>query len=84
MPELHARRGRDFSPGPAVQYDPTAQHETGYQRDRRRAALATGQRRRGTRDGYAVEIRNGIPFRPYPICNSCGRRGHLEMDHADA
>jgi hypothetical protein len=90
MPSPRATRGRDFT-AVALEFDPTDSHEAAYA-TRRRAdsygdrAPAGGDKyraRRRTSAGWAVELRNGLPFRPYRICNACGRRGHLETEHAD-
>ena len=71
MPEPRATRGRNFTAGPAVQFDPTTDHENGYRRNRRtRSKLIAGdgfRAPRRTKAGWAVEPRNGIPFRPYRV-----------------
>jgi len=92
MPEPRAGRGRDFTASPALQYDTTSKHENDYQQRRRadshgdRAPLGGDKyrARRRTSAGWAVEVRNGLPFKPYILCNTCGQRGHLEAGHADA
>lgn len=96
MPERRTGGGR-ISAAAAIQFDPTERNREAsnlYQNARRRDLAARTadnypaprpRPRPRTSDGWPVEIRNGLPpLKPYPICNTCGRRGHLEMGHADA
>lgn len=78
MPEPRASRGRDFTPGPPIQFDPTTDHENDYMRNRRtRSKIIAGDGLRAprrTKSGWAVEPRNGLPvpnYRYHARCPGC-------------
>jgi hypothetical protein len=69
-----------------LQFDRTDAHENDYQAQRRARATAEADaypKRRPrvrTKDGYAVQVRNGLPFRPYVYRGT----GTDQMENADA
>jgi hypothetical protein len=86
VPEPRRQRGRDFTAPALLQFDRTDVHQNDYQAQRRERAAAEAdaypKRRRRTRtsDGYAVQVRNGLPFRPYVYRGT----GVDQMENADA
>ena len=68
MPEPRASRGRDFSASAPIQFDSserTRELENLYQRKRRSDALPGNRTIRAMRGAVPVEVRNGIPWKPY-------------------
>lgn len=82
MPSSRATLGRDFT-AVALQFDPTTNHEARYTAVRRRNNRLAGDsltapRRTGA--GWAVTVRNGLPFKPY-VYRGTGRD---QMETQDA
>jgi hypothetical protein len=73
MPSPRASRGREMTAAAPVQFDRTDRHQADYQAQvRERTARSADnyprrnpRRRTRTADGYAVQVRTGLPFRPY-------------------
>jgi hypothetical protein len=73
MPSPRAGRGREMAGLAPLEFDRTDRHQSGYQaqvRDRTARSAdnypaGTPRRRTRTADGYAVQVRTGLPFRPY-------------------